>query len=385
MKLFLFLFSLPVFFTQAIFADNSVAWQSIKTLANSDPDRVSAEITGQTSIGTQIRIAGDEVIFFSESDDFKTESAKKVFNQEVAFADSQGIFKIMLSLPLLNAQIPFEIKFPDGTSKIYQLNLSVKKEAVKISNEPDVKVEIEQPQAWMLWLGLGMNSFLYNQTTTIPSNLEINQFGFSNLYFQISKQLNENWLLDSYLNYSYGNSSSNTNAQLVNSQFKWLSVELSAAYTKPNWTIQVNQSQAQLSLITGLVYTLHPFVSRTSPTNAIEAEIKSNSLILAVVGGGMKFDLNAGWKIESFLSYLYPLSSDGGYKLSPQFSFEASVGATQLFFEKYKMGIFVNHQNLNFDFNNLSDVYSANNGGTKVDGAQKISITNLNFRMGYGF
>lgn len=110
----------------------------------------------------------------------------------------------------------------------------------------------------------------------------------------------------------------------------------------------------------------------------LNVDLKENSILMANAGFSYFFATSPSFRYELTLRYQHPIASSNDsttFEISPNFSFDGSIGATYRLSDHFNMGIHWYGQWHSFS-------YEYGEGANQLSGDQDIIFSNIDFRLG---
>jgi len=347
-------------------------------------------IPGKTTPGARIFVNSKAVIVVSKSKKVGYLPTKKATaGKRVVKADKNGLFALELDLPNYDVQLPIGVVPPKSrkVTRRYQLNLSVEKQKVRYTNLKVVSKSPAYTKKYGIWLGTGFNYLRYEQkSSTINSNLLFQSFKGPSIFAKGWSWLSETWDVSATAKMSPGNTSSSETVSVTQGDYQWLIYAGEATYYPQGLRFDVfNSYKAQLAFRFGVQHHIVPFIARNSDSPN-SAEIQTNEITMAT--GGFKFLIRRQSRVtyEIFMRYQYPVSAGDTFELTPEFSFDGSVGAIYDYNRNWRFGIFWYGQWHEYRFKHEDAYRKANNiEPIDIEGTQSLFFSNVELRGGYEF
>jgi hypothetical protein len=340
--------------------------------------KVRTILSGQTEAASQIDIAATEVSVIQangEIQDFKASDLKS--NSDPIQADGNGYFEMSLDLPQGGVQLPIGVVSADKANT-YQLNLAVSPKSVEMKSPEKLQTSPALEHSASIWAGIGYTYVNMKQDIdSIQSHVSFENFRGPSLFFETQIPLSDHWDLIGSYQKSPGSVESPEGFNVQSGNYSWNILTLDGRYSKSTWKKMFFQKPAKFYLRFGVNQNTVPFWERTSTTTA---DIKTNQVLMASLGGQVDYESSAKWVLTSFLRFHHPISSDSDEKVSSQVSFDGSIGTYYKFDNRWNLGGFWYGRYHGWNFSHTDPILNQ-----EVSGHQEFLFSNMEIRIGYGF
>gem|GEM_PF-2656384 len=227
-------------------------------------------------------------------------------------------------------------------------------------------------------LGFGSDYLQFEQ-----SGIQISSLNYASLRgpsFSLSAEVNWNSGYGAKINYAQfpGEIRSDT-VTLQNKNFEWKSLHLEGKYRVP---VDFGPgSHRHFGYLLGVARHHLPYVQTTDYD---QAEIRNYELTSATVGVEYTALHKTKWLSEFYLRYSHPLSqqeSNGdSLKITPQFSFDGSLGVKYKLLKNLNLGVFWYGEYQHYGYRMINGI-----NGDWDTGINSLFFSNLELRMGYTY
>lgn len=353
--------------------------------------RTRVILTGKTQPGAKVYL-GAKVIpvitqkrkarLFKASRSLLRDEKGKIITH--AIANSDGLFQFPLDLPNYTAQVPLKVKGPTGGEpQVYQLNLSVSADKVKVTNQKNLQNSPLFYKKYGVWVGAGINYLTYNQKSKdISQSEKLESVKFPATYLKTWFRLGNEW--DTTLEYkvSPGTIENSDTATFQNKNYAWTFYGVEFNYSPEEWNRLhlFGKWFSTLSItVGGQIHSL-PFLQRVSTAgNVTTYKIIENNLNMLSLGFKLQAYSNYKWVYEAFLRRQLPLSAGSSFDASPTFTLDGSVGAYYRHKLNWRYGLFWYGQFQQHNYKSHFDTIENDN----ISGTQEILFSNIELRVGY--
>lgn len=367
-----------------------VDWYKPQFVMSIGTNKTRVFLTGKTLPGASVTVHNDElVVIGSRTSSARIPYSSVIVNKET-IADPRGFFDLPLDLTLNAFQIPVEVKYPTGESRVYILPIVVKQRDVTIADQTDLANSPFGRRNWSFWAGAGFNLLMYEQSnSTIGSDLRIDSLAGPSLHFKSTKTINRQMALSLTYNRSPGKTASSESVQVAQDSFDWIFYTAEANYFPPTWkSRRFGKYFTEIGAQLGLQQHKVPFMARTDPNDPATTSVTENTLTMLAGGLTCLMHYNRYFMFEGFVRYQYPLATGSLFEIEPQLAFDGSVGVVYKWKKDFRIGGFWYGQYHKYNFSNHNDIYFDANpldGTNPTQGAQSLFFTNLELRLGWEF
>ncbi len=382
-----FLCILVLFISCASYSESpaplSVKWYQPQILRSIKPGYARVRLLGQTESNSSISFTTEKIPFVDKDNKVFKISKLELSKDSVIQVDKTGAFEMDVDLPIALAQIPITIQAPDGRKKNFQLPLQVTEDSAIVIDNASISSSPYSRKQWGVWLGVGANLLVYDQTISeLSTDIGYQSFKGPSYFAKFYSVLSPAWAFQSTYNSSPGESTSSDAISVKQGEYNWVFYTAEVTYFPNHWKVSGRFSYlTEFGLQVGLQQHSLPFVFRSSSTDSTEATITTNSATLLSAGATMVIHTARQWFIESFLRYQYPLNSGSLYNLNPELAFDGSVGFVHKLKSNLRIGGFWYGQLHKYNFTEGPDDFT----GNAISGSQTLLFSNLELRLGYEF
>jgi hypothetical protein len=340
--------------------------------------KVRTILSGQTEAGSKIDLGATDISVIlanGQIQSFKASDLKA--GNEIAPADGNGYFEMVLDLPQGAVQLPIGVALQEKTN-IYQVNLVVSPKSIEMKSATELEASPALEHRAYIWAGLGYNYVNMKQDIdSIRSHVAFESYRGPSTYLETMVPVSDNWdILASYKK-SPGAVGSPEGFSVQSGNYSWDILMVEAQYSKPTWKTMISQKPAKFYLRFGLNQNTVPFWERTG---LYTFDIKTNQVLMASVGGSVEYEYSDKWVLTSLFRFHQPVSTDSLGAVQSKFSFDGSVGAYYRFNNHWNIGGFWYGRYHNWDFQHTDAVLNQD-----VSGHQELLFSNMELRFGYGF
>ena len=299
-------------------------------------------------------------------------------------SDGDGYYSLPLDLPNFNVQLPVKIRPPKKSEfkpKAFQLNLKVQAQQVEVANLKDLKINPFSKKDWALWFGVGYNFLQFEQASpTIQADLAYDSFKAPAIFFRLWNNLTDSFDINFEYKVSPGNVSSNEDLTVTSGSYDWSIITLEAEYSPKSW-----QNKTLLGFATdyavkvGFQQHTVPFIRRVQDSPSQIAEIATNDILMATLGGQLNVKVGARWIYEVFMRYQLPMTNGDVFDLTSSFTFDGSVGAIYKLNRNWRIGGFWYGQSHSYDYEGHTDPVTS----SETSGDMSLFFSNAELRLGY--
>lgn len=281
----------------------------------------------------------------------------------------------------MKEQDPVRAEMTDSGDKAEVAPASETRVEERLQSEPGRTIEAAEPgnglvNDFWIWAGAGVNFTSYSQT--IPGISAVN-FGRIKSLSQVLRAgffFGDRYGLDLGYKMTPGKAESGSTITVRHEDYQWKTLSAEAIYrprgsegkSRSEWLWRVGAQQHEM-----------PFIV---PLAADNVEISTNSMTALSAGIEYRKLTEKNIRLETMIRYQHPVASASGFgssfRLSPQFTFDGSVGAAYAVKPNLFLGIYWygQYHSYKFDYTDNSISFSGN---------QKLFYSNFDLRLGVEF
>lgn len=226
------------------------------------------------------------------------------------------------------------------------------------------------------WIGTGVNFTTYSQSVPGLSTVNFGRIKSPSLMFHSGFFFDDQFGLDLGYRITPGQAESGSSISVQNGDYEWKTLSAETIF-RPSSATEAQKSEWLWRL--GLQQHEMPFIV---PLTANSIKVSSNSMTALSAGVEYKKLTKKNIRIETLLRYQHPIASSSevgsSFNLSPQFTFDGSVGAAYQLRSSAFLGVYWcgQYHSYKFDYTNNSNSFS---------GKQSLFNSNVDLRLGVEF
>lgn len=368
----------------------AVTWYRPDYTRRAKAGRKGVVVSGKTKPGAKILLGGRRITRYSEGQPVEfIEMSKDRLSNLPATADQFGLFFFELYLEEGNYQIPVVVMDPkvrkSRAVNRYQLSFRVEKDRITLADDSEQGNLAFSPflkKANRVSVGYGANYLTYRKTAPeLGRDVNFASVKGPALFVDYWHRFTPRWELALSHKVAPGATTSSEQIPVLQGDYSWDISTLDFMYFPESFFIERPSSyRLRMGLRLGFQHHQVPFL-RSVEFGEIDQEVVTNAITMVAFGFQAEYERSPEWKYELFMRYQHPLSVGSVFEMTPEVSFDGSLGA-QYNFPGYvwALGAFWYGQLQNAQFSEFDAAEQAT-----VKGSQKLFYSNFELRLMYNF